>query len=87
MITAGIDCGAKHTKTIILKDGKKLTSEIMDAKGEPENPGSGNDIYDKFRMLAGTVFKAERVDDLLEKIDGLEKMRDLSELTRLLVMK
>jgi 2-methylcitrate dehydratase PrpD len=72
---------------IILKDGRKLTSEILDPKGEPENPGSGNDIYDKFRLLAGTVFKAEKVDALLEKIDSLEKLGDLSQLTKNLLLK
>ncbi len=72
---------------ILLKDGRKLTSTILDPKGEPENPGSGNDIYDKFRMLASTVFKTDRVDKLLEKIDRLEKMRDLTELTSLLLVK
>ena len=72
---------------IILKDGRKLATEILDPKGEPENPGSGNDIYDKFRMLAGTIFKHDRVDKVLEKIDGLENMKDLSELTGLLVVR
>jgi 2-methylcitrate dehydratase PrpD len=72
---------------IILKDGRKLTSEILDAKGEPENPGSGNDIYDKFRLLAATVFKREKVDALLEKIDRLEKLGDLSQLTQNLLLK
>jgi 2-methylcitrate dehydratase PrpD len=72
---------------ILLKDGRKLTSTILDPKGEPENPGSGNDVYDKFRMLASTVFKTDRVNKLLEKIDGLEKVRDLTELTSLLVVK
>ena len=67
---------------ILLTDGRKLTSTILDPKGEPENPGSGNDVYDKFRMLAGTVFKTDRVNRLLEKIDGLEKMRDLTKVTR-----
>ncbi len=71
----------------ILKDGRKLNSEIMDAKGEPENPGAASDIYDKFRMLAGTVLKQDRVDKLLEKIDGLEKLKDVSELTNLLMVK
>jgi 2-methylcitrate dehydratase PrpD len=72
---------------ILMKDGTKLTSTILDPKGEPENPGSGNDIFDKFRMLAGTIFKTDRVDKLLEKIEGLEKIRDLSELTSLLFVK
>ncbi|HYB21591.1 MAG TPA: MmgE/PrpD family protein, partial [Thermodesulfobacteriota bacterium] len=72
---------------IILKDGRKLSAEILDPKGEPENPGEGSDIYDKFRLLAGTILKPDRVDKLLEKIEGLEKIKDLSELTALLVAK
>ena len=72
---------------ILLKDGRKLTSTVLDPKGEPENPGSGNDIYDKFRMLAGMVLKSDKVDKLLEKIDRLEKVGDISELTNLLIVK
>ena len=66
---------------------QEINLTILDPKGEPENPGSETDVYDKFRMLAGTVIKADRVEKVLEKIDGLEKMRDLSELTSLLVGK
>ncbi len=72
---------------ILLKDGRKLTSLILDPKGEPENPGPETEIYDKFRRLAGTVLKADRADKLAEKIGGLEKLKDLSELTGLLVLK
>lgn len=72
---------------ISLTDGRKLTSEILDPKGEPENPGSENDIYDKFRLLAGTAFKTEKVRKVLEKIDNLEKLKDIAELTNLLVVK
>jgi 2-methylcitrate dehydratase PrpD len=69
---------------IFLKDGRKLTSNILDAKGEPENPGTAVDIYDKFRVLAGTVFKAPRIEKIMEKIENLEKVKDISELTGLL---
>jgi 2-methylcitrate dehydratase PrpD len=70
---------------IFMKDGRKLTSDILDAKGEPENPGSSSDVFDKFRMLAGTVFKKDRVERIMEKIDNLEKVKDISELNSLLV--
>ncbi|MBM4330052.1 MAG: MmgE/PrpD family protein [Deltaproteobacteria bacterium] len=70
---------------IFLKDGRKLTSEILDPKGEPENPGSGSDIYDKFRLLARTVFKAAEVEKIIEKIENLEKVKDISELNSLLM--
>jgi hypothetical protein len=36
-------------------------------------------------MLAGTVFKKDRVERILEKIDNLEKVKDISELNSLLV--
>jgi 2-methylcitrate dehydratase PrpD len=69
---------------ILLKDGRKLTSTILDPKGEPENPGTAGDIYDKFRLLAGTVFKPAKVDKIMEKVENLEKVKDISELTSLL---
>lgn len=72
---------------ILLKDGRKLTSEILDPKGEPENPGSSSDIYDKFRLLASTVFKAAKVEKIVEKIENLEKVKDISELNSLLVVR
>jgi 2-methylcitrate dehydratase PrpD len=72
---------------IFMKDGRKLTSDILDAKGEPENPGSSSDIFDKFRMLAGTVFKKDKVERIMEKIDNLEKVKDMSELNSLLAAK
>jgi 2-methylcitrate dehydratase PrpD len=68
-----------------MKDGRKLTSDILDAKGEPENPGSGSDVFDKFRMLAGIIFKKDRVEKILARIDNLEKVKDISELNGLLM--
>jgi len=47
--------------------------------------GSSSDIFDKFRMLAGTVFKKDKVERILEKIDNLEKVKDISELNGLLI--
>ncbi len=72
---------------IFMKDGTKLASDILDAKGEPENPGSSGDIFDKFRMLAGTVFKKDKLERIMEKIDNLEKVKDMSELNSLLAAK
>ncbi|MBI5969308.1 MAG: MmgE/PrpD family protein [Deltaproteobacteria bacterium] len=72
---------------VILKDGRKFTSEVLDAKGEPEIPGSGSDLYDKFRLLARVVFKEERIEKIIEKIHCLEKIGDISEFTRLLLVR
>jgi 2-methylcitrate dehydratase PrpD len=72
---------------IFMNDGTKLTSDILDAKGEPENPGSSSDIFDKFRMLAGTVLKKDKLERIMEKIDNLEKVKDMAELNSLLAAK
>jgi len=72
---------------VILKDGRRFTAEVLDAKGEPENPGSGGDLYDKFRLLARVVFKEERIEKIIEKIHRLEKTLDISEFTRLLLVR
>ena len=72
---------------ILLKGGRKLSSTVLDPKGEPENPGTPSDIYDKFRLLAGTVFKSAKVEKIMEKIENLEKVKDISELNSLLVLK
>jgi len=72
---------------VILKNGQKFISKILDAKGEPENPGGENDIYDKFRQLASVAFKADRVEKIIEKILRLDKVEEISELTKLLAVK
>jgi hypothetical protein len=38
-------------------------------------------------MLAGTVFKKDKVERMMEKIDNLEKIKDISELNSLLAAK
>jgi len=88
---AGLDKMVPHHRgaraEIIFKDGRRVTSEILDPKGEPENPGTENDLYDKFRLLAGTVFNRKKVEKILDKIDNLEKVKDISELNSLLLVK
>lgn len=69
---------------IILKDGRKFTAQVLDAKGEPENPGPENELFEKFRSLARTVLHKEKVAKIMEMINSLEKMSDITPLTRLL---
>jgi 2-methylcitrate dehydratase PrpD len=72
---------------VLLRDGRKLTSTVIDSIGEPENPGTAEAVYEKFRLLAGTVLKADKVEKLIEIISKLEKLDDLAGLTKLLVVK
>lgn len=59
------------------------TSEVPLAKGEPENPASGEDIYDKFVANASLAMPAEHARKMGDVILGIEKHR-LSEFVGLL---
>ncbi len=70
---------------IILKDGRKLMAQVLDAKGEPENPGQPEELFAKFRSLARTVLSKEKVEKIIEMINSLEKLPEITPLTRLLM--
>jgi 2-methylcitrate dehydratase PrpD len=70
---------------IILKDGRKFSAQVLDAKGEPENPGPENELYEKFRTLARTVLNKEKVEKIIDMINSLEKMKEIAPLTKLLI--
>ena len=62
-----------------LRDGRRLTAHIDNAKGEPESPLSAADIERKFMTLAGELLgpAAERVRDLviaLERVDDVHAL-------------
>ncbi len=72
---------------IILKDGRKLAAQVLDAKGEPENPGQPDELLAKFRSLARSVLSKEKVEKIIEMINSLEKLAEITPLTRLLLGK
>jgi len=69
---------------IFLKGGQRFEARIDFARGSEESPMGFSEVAGKFRSLAGPVIAADRVDALIETVEGLERLDDIRELTRLL---
>ncbi|MEM7547262.1 MAG: MmgE/PrpD family protein [Pseudomonadota bacterium] len=54
-----------------LTDGRELSSAATEAQGDPENPLPDDEIWTKFRRLAGPVINTERADALLDTARSL----------------
>lgn len=72
----------------ITAKGKKFTARVGQQKGSPQNPMTDDELKDKFRenasCLPGEIL---RVEEIIEKIDDLENISDITGLTRLLKVK
>jgi 2-methylcitrate dehydratase PrpD len=56
-------------------------------RGCPLNPVGRSDLRNKFERLAGVVVTSSKIDDLIDKVDHLENLDDVSELVPLLISK
>ena len=57
--------------TLVLKDGRRLTSPPTEATGDPENPASTAQVQRKFQAYATPVLGAERAAKIKDAIAGL----------------
>jgi 2-methylcitrate dehydratase PrpD len=64
--------------------GKTFVEEIKYSKGTPNNPFKIEELKDKFVTLASSLFSEENISDIMETVDSLELLDDISDLTRLL---
>jgi 2-methylcitrate dehydratase PrpD len=69
---------------ILLKSGRRFEMRVDSAKGSTESPMNFQEIAGKFRSLAGPVIAADRLDALIEMVEGMERLDDIRKLTRLL---
>jgi 2-methylcitrate dehydratase PrpD len=70
-----------EVKTI---DGKTHTVRIDYPKGEPRNPLSDDELYEKFVRWSGTSLTPDKAKQIRETVYRLESLGDLSELCELL---
>ena len=70
--------------TVTTTGGKTYRRRVEVPVGEPENPVSDGDLERKFRILAGRRFSSRRAEKIMAAVGGLERMKDVSELARLL---
>ncbi len=80
----GLERRDRTTLTIILKDGSRYATTKDFAKGHPSNPMSREEVIGKFRTLAGKVFAEDRLEEIIQSIDAIEGMDDVSRIARLM---
>lgn len=67
-----------------LRDGRTLERSSPELRGFPNRPHTRADVVDKFRANARIVCSnGKRLDELTNALENLEKVKDVSEITRL----
>ncbi|GHV53878.1 2-methylcitrate dehydratase [Deltaproteobacteria bacterium] len=67
------------------KDGRNLSARWDLMKGEPEHPVSDDELKFKFMSLAADCLDKAQAEDLWSAIYDLENLKNISEMTKLLV--
>ena len=67
-------------------DGRRIRETVSCSKGFPEHPMSKSEVQEKFCSLVEPVLSPARALQIMEAVDGLEKIGNIGELARLLVM-
>ena len=62
---------------LITNDNKKFIHTEKFRKGSPENPIPRNEILEKFNSLAKFSYDHEKIDDIKEKIEKIEKSNNI----------
>lgn len=69
------------------RDGRTFTDRTDSARGTPENPMTHEEIEEKFRKMSGITVDEGLSEELMRRVDGLDKLGDINELTELLRLK
>jgi len=72
------------TVEIKLKSGKVLSGEAAHTRGSEKVPFSDEVMADKFRLLAQVVLPRDRVEAIMQMVNGLDTLASVSELVPLL---
>jgi 2-methylcitrate dehydratase PrpD len=74
----------RMTVTITLKDGRRLQGRADMAKGHPKKPMTRDDVRGKFLDCAALVMDKQAAVKLLDRLENVESVDAVSELTPLL---
>lgn len=69
---------------VTLRNGQRLTHEILHRRGSPENPLAPQDVEYKFRHVVASCLPKREIDRMVALVDRLEQMDDVSELITIL---
>jgi hypothetical protein len=67
-----------------LKDGRTVRHFTRHAPGTQENPLSTERVNEKARSLMSPILGAERTEEVIGRVNALEKLKDVRELRPLL---
>ena len=69
-----------------LKDGRTLKEIVPYSKGLPENPMSAAEVEEKFCSLVEPIVPQGRSKQIIDAVNGVERIGNIDELVQLLVM-
>lgn len=72
------------TVEVTTKEGGKYEGYSKYSKGTPKNPFSPEEVKQKFKMLAGGFLDQNQVDEIINAVDGMDRISNISALTELL---
>jgi 2-methylcitrate dehydratase PrpD len=67
---------------ITLVDGRVLNAEAYTNRGDTEDPYSAEEVQDKFREVAESVWSDQHCSSILEVVADLDRSPDLAALSR-----
>ncbi len=79
--------GSPNIVEVLLNDGNKFSSKVVNPRGSYKNPMSDSEIEDKFRNLTNKFLSAKKIDLVLDFLWNLEKAKSIKKLFPLLLVK
>jgi 2-methylcitrate dehydratase PrpD len=70
--------------TVVLNNQKRHSALVIHFKGTPDNPLSRSEVENKAHKLTAALLPAGRLARLIETVDHLDKVTDVSQLGTLL---
>ena len=83
-LDAHFPCEWRAWAEVSTADGRRLRSDILHPKGDPENALSWAEMKDKFDVLTATVISPQCQQQIIAAIESLDEMKDVRELAALL---
>jgi 2-methylcitrate dehydratase PrpD len=69
---------------IALRDGRELTSTVIDSRSSPERPIGRSDVIDKFMRLTAPLLTSAKQQAIVDAISYLDRARSVRDITALL---
>ncbi len=66
------------------RKGNSASTRIDHAKGDPENPMTNEELFEKFRDVTGTVIPRNRAEEILSAAMDIDTREEILSFTKLL---